>query len=108
LRGGAAARKAGFQGDGFDNTPDTTPTLPSLPIKGIVTGMNGTQLAKPPPVTAERLALAQKAFQEFHALCFWFMRPDAEIVAEEVPYICERLRADGGRRGFQVAAEICR
>jgi hypothetical protein len=24
-----------------------------------------------------------------------------------VPYICERLRADGGRRGFQIAAEIC-
>ena len=36
------------------------------------------------------------------------MRPDAEIVAEEVPYICERLRADGGRRGFLIAAEICR
>ena len=36
------------------------------------------------------------------------MRPEAVIVAEEVPYICERLRADGGRRGFQIAAEICR
>ena len=56
----------------------------------------------------EKLALAQKAFQEFHARCFWFMRPDAEIVAEEVPYICERLRADGGRRGFDIAAELCR
>jgi hypothetical protein len=53
-------------------------------------------------------ALAQAAFREFHARCFWFMRPDAEIVAEEVPYICERLRADGGRRGFHLAADLCR
>jgi hypothetical protein len=56
----------------------------------------------------EKLALAQQAFREFHARCFWFMRPDAEIVSEEVPYICERLRADGGRRGFFIAAELCR
>ena len=59
-----------------------------------------------PPVN--KLALAQAAFREFHARCFWFMRPDAEIVAEEVPYICERLRADGGRRGFHLAADLCR
>jgi hypothetical protein len=70
--------------------------------------VNGTETTKPAQVTAEKLALAQRAFREFHARCFWFMRPDAEIVAEEVPYICERLRADGGRRGFQIAAEICR
>ncbi len=60
------------------------------------------------PRPAEQLALAQEAFREFHARCFWFMRSDAEIVAEEIPYICERLRADGGRRGFYRAAEICR
>jgi hypothetical protein len=57
---------------------------------------------------AAKLALAQQAFRDFHARCFWFMRRDAEIVAEEVPYLCERLRADGGRRGFQIAAELCR
>lgn len=60
-----------------------------------------------PDFPAEKLALAQQAFREFHARCFWFMRRDAEIVVSEVPYICERLRADGGRRGFQIAAEIC-
>ena len=57
---------------------------------------------------AAKLALAQQAFRDFHARCFWFMRRDAEIVAAEVPYLCERLRADGGRRGFQIAAELCR
>ena len=69
-----------------------------------------TETAQPVsrPSQAEKLALAQTAFPEFHACCFWFMRVDAEIVAEEIPYICERLRADGGRRRFNLAAEICR
>jgi hypothetical protein len=55
-----------------------------------------------PGISAEKLTLAQSAFREFHARCFWFMRPDTEIIAEEVPYLCERLR------GFQLAAELCR
>ena len=70
--------------------------------------MNEPVIQHPTPCSPEQLALAQAAFREFHARCFWFMRPEAVIVAEEVPYICERLRADGGRRGFQIAAEICR
>lgn len=70
--------------------------------------VNATEQAGAPTISPAKLALAQQAFREFHARCFWFMRPDAEIVAEEVPYICERLRADGGRRGFDIAAEICR
>jgi hypothetical protein len=70
--------------------------------------VNSAETAQRPALSAEKLTLAQSAFREFHARCFWFMRPDAEIVAEEVPYLCERLRADGGRRGFQLAAELCR
>lgn len=70
--------------------------------------VNMPAIQNPPPLPAEKLALAQQAFREFHARCFWFMRPDAEIVAEEVAYLCERLRADGGRRGFFIAAELCR
>ena len=70
--------------------------------------VNETAIPTSTPRPADKLALAQAAFREFHARCFWFMRPDAEIVAEEVPYICERLRADGGRRGFQLAADLCR
>lgn len=70
--------------------------------------VNETTIPASTPRPADQLAQAQAAFREFHARCFWFMRPDAEIVAEEVPYICERLRADGGRRGFQLAADLCR
>jgi hypothetical protein len=70
--------------------------------------MNEPAIQHPTPLPAEKLALAQQSFREFHARCFWFMGPDAEIVAEELPYICARLRADGGRRGFLIAAELCR
>lgn len=69
--------------------------------------MKSTATARP-DIPAEKLVLAQRAFREFHTRCFWFMRRDAKIVAEDIPYICERLRADGGRRGFQIAAELCR
>ena len=74
---------------------------------GYSIGVNRTEISTP-DFPAEKLALAQQACRDFHARCFWFMRQDAEIVAEEVPYLCERLRADGGRRGFQIAAELCR
>jgi len=60
-----------------------------------------------PPLPVEKLALARQAFRDFHARCFWFMRPDAVIVEEEIPYICQRLRADGGSSGFQLAARLC-
>jgi hypothetical protein len=71
-------------------------------------GMGRTESSESFNVSPEKLSLAQAAFREFHTLCFWFMRPDTELVAEDVPYICERLRADGGRRGFEIAAKICR
>jgi hypothetical protein len=60
-----------------------------------------------PPSPPEKLALAQQAFREFHARCFWFMRPDAQLTEADVPYVCQRLRADGGRRGFFLAAKLC-
>ena len=58
--------------------------------------------------STEKVQLAQAAFREFYHACFWFMRQDATITEEDVPYIVKRLRADGGRAGFQRAAEICR
>ena len=57
---------------------------------------------------AERVRLAQAAFREFYHACFWFMRSDATITEADLPYIIDRLRADGGRDGFKRAAEICR
>jgi hypothetical protein len=61
-----------------------------------------------PPVSPEKLALAQQAFERFHTQCFWFMREDAQITEQDIPCICARLRGDGGRAGFFPAAQICR
>jgi len=69
--------------------------------------MNEQADIETPLTMPEKLALAQRAFREFHARCFWFMREDAQITEQEIPYICERLRADGGRPGFLLAAQIC-
>lgn len=63
--------------------------------------------SKPVEVSPEKLALAQRAFEQFHSRCFWFMRDDVQITAEHIPYICRRLRSDGGREGFFLAAQIC-
>jgi len=69
--------------------------------------MNETATMAKPLTAPERLALAQQAFERFHSRCFWFMRRDAQIAEPDIPYICERLRADGGRPGFRLAAQIC-
>ena len=59
-------------------------------------------------LSEEKLRKAQAAFREFYHACFWFMRPDIRITESDLPYIIRRLRADGGRRGFERAAELCR
>ena len=69
--------------------------------------MNEPSEAAAPPTMPAKLALAQQAFEQFHSRCFWFMRREARITEEQIPYICERLRADGGRPGFRLAARIC-
>lgn len=70
--------------------------------------MNAVETSSNKLTLAERLAMAQEAFRRFHARCFWFMRQDAHITEEDIPYLCERLRADGGREGFMLAARLCR
>jgi hypothetical protein len=69
--------------------------------------MNKPSSAATPPALPEKLALAQRAFEEFHSRCFWFMRANAQITVDDIPYLCQRLRADGGREGFFLAAKIC-
>jgi len=59
-------------------------------------------------VRQRRLALAQKAFREFYAQCFWSYREDAEITEEKIPFVIRGLREHGGLAGYQIAAELCR
>ena len=55
-----------------------------------------------------RLELARKAFKDFYAQCFWSYREDAEITRDKIPFVIRGLRENGGRAGYQVAAELCR
>lgn len=55
-----------------------------------------------------RVREARRAFRGFHAQCFWYMRPDLKVTLDDVPEIIRGLRRHGGRRGFHLAARLCR
>ena len=55
-----------------------------------------------------RVCEARRAFREFHAQCFWYLRPDLQVSLDDVPEIVRGLRRNGGRKGFLVAARLCR
>jgi hypothetical protein len=72
--------------------------------------MNETEQALPASDTAarqRRLELAQKAFKEFYALCFWSYHEDAEITEDKIPFVIRGLREHGGLAGYRIAAELC-
>ena len=55
-----------------------------------------------------RVREARRAFREFHAQCFWYLRLDLQVSLDDVPEIVRGLRQNGGRKGFLVAARLCR
>lgn len=55
-----------------------------------------------------RIREAQEAFHKFYAQCFWYMRKDMDITAEDLPEIVRGLRHYGGRQGFLLADKLCR
>ena len=55
-----------------------------------------------------RVREARRAFREFHAQCFWHMRPDLRVTLADVPEVVRGLRLNGGRRGYLLAARLCR
>lgn len=55
-----------------------------------------------------RVREARRAFREFHAQCFWYLRPDMPVSLGDVLEIVRGLRQNGGRKGFLVAARLCR
>jgi hypothetical protein len=56
----------------------------------------------------EKLELAREVLHDFHAQCFWYMREDIEPKPEDLDEIVRSLRQNGGRRGFLLAAKLCR
>ena len=57
---------------------------------------------------ADKIELARQIYREFHARCFWFMRKDLTPTAADLPEIARGLREHGGRRGYELAARLCR
>jgi hypothetical protein len=55
-----------------------------------------------------RLKLAQQAFRDFFAQCFWSWNPKLEITEEMIPLVISGLRHYGGHKGYRIAAELCR
>ncbi|MBK8233812.1 MAG: hypothetical protein IT349_16480 [Candidatus Eisenbacteria bacterium] len=62
-----------------------------------------------PPLSLEgKLELARQVFRELHPQCFWNLRSDLELQAEDLDEVIRGLRAHGGRRGFLLAARLGR
>lgn len=55
-----------------------------------------------------RVREARRAFREFHAQCFWYLRRDLKVTLDDVPEVVRGLRQNGGQRGYIVAAKLCR
>ena len=55
-----------------------------------------------------RVREARRAFLDYHAQCFWYLRPDMQVTLGDVPEIVRGLRRNGGRKGFLLAARLCR
>lgn len=67
----------------------------------------------PPPAAegelplAERLALAQAAFDDFYPRCFWSWDPKTRVTEAMLPNIAHELRLNGGRHQFLLSEKIC-
>ena len=59
-------------------------------------------------VRRRRVELAQRAFREFFAQCFWSSDPDHVVEERDLPWIIRNLRENGGHQGYRVVAELCR
>lgn len=55
-----------------------------------------------------KLALAREAYRKYYIQCFWFMRENLEIEAEDLPSIAKGLRSHGDREAFIIAGRLCR
>jgi hypothetical protein len=55
-----------------------------------------------------RLEVAQRAYRDFYAQCFWSYDPNLVVTEELLPLIIRELRHNGGHKGYRVVAELCR
>ena len=49
---------------------------------------------------------ARKLFRANYITCFWWTRPDLVIRTEDVAWVADGLRKDGGRKAWRAAATL--
>jgi hypothetical protein len=54
----------------------------------------------------QRIELANRLFQEYHARCFWHSPRDLVITEDLIPLVVQGLRKHGGRRGFILSGRL--
>jgi len=85
------------------NSSLSSAALPRAEARGNLAGMIETEQSQ----RERRLKLAQQAYRQFFAQCFWSSDPGLEITEELIPFVIEGLRHYGGHKGYRVAAELC-
>lgn len=55
---------------------------------------------------SRRVELARRAFKEFYAQCFWSYRRDWLVEEEDIPWLIEELRLNGGHKGYRMATAL--
>lgn len=55
-----------------------------------------------------RLREAKRAYQRFHATCFWSYDPDYTLTLDDVKWVAKQLMKNGGRDAWEVGAKLCR
>lgn len=55
-----------------------------------------------------RIRQAKLAYRNFHARCFWSYPADLSIGRDDVDWVVDQLRRNGGRDAWLVAEALCR
>lgn len=57
---------------------------------------------------SRNVPMAQEIFRQFYAECFWHYAKDLEITEQNMHIVIDGLKKYGGRKGLQLAEELCR
>jgi len=75
-------------------------------------GRRGGRKSKRPldSATAKQMVMvreAKKAFNKYHAECFWSFDPDLRITKQDVSWVAEQLMKHGSRKCWEVGRSLC-
>mgnify|MGYP006449783327 CR=1 FL=1 len=55
-----------------------------------------------------RVREARRYYQQFHDRCFWNAPADLVVGREDIDWVAQKLRQNGGRAGWEAASKLCR